>query len=121
MPAEDDLVLAAQQGYVVIEGQSVVVEVGDRVCTAADVEFIGNGHLQAVGFGLIEVDPKSSGVDVAGGISAVVAATHDGEMGGVHGSRTDRKCLTQSEGLHSLRVSGLSGYEDIVGEKKAGA
>ncbi len=84
LSTEDDLVLAAQHGHVVVEGEGVVVEMGDRVGAAADGEFVGGGQLQAVGLALIEIDAESSGVDVVGGISAVVAAPQDGDVRCVH-------------------------------------
>src|ERR1700753_3651816 len=86
--AKDDLVFAAQQSYIVIEGQSVVVELGDRVGAAADGEFVGRRQLQAVRLALIGIHAKGGGIDIVGSISAVVAAPHHGNVRGVHDLRT---------------------------------
>ncbi len=57
-PPKTNWCLAAQHGDVVVEGECVVVEFGDRVGAAADGEFIGDGELQTIRFGLVENDAE---------------------------------------------------------------
>ena len=54
--AEDDLVLAAEHGDIVLDGEEVVVVVRKGVGASADGELVADGDVESVGNGLIGVD-----------------------------------------------------------------
>ncbi len=104
LSAKDELVLAHQQGYIILQGKSIVVELGDGVGSTADGELAGSGHLQAVELTLPEINPEIVRVDVVGSVSAVVATPQQRHVSRVHHLRIDRVCLSKGKGLHPLRV-----------------
>ena len=53
LPTKGKLVFAVHPGDVIVNGKGVVVEMGNRICSAADIEF-AFCHLQSVLHGLIE-------------------------------------------------------------------
>lgn len=104
LSAEDDLVLAAHHGHVVVKGQGIVVEVGDGVGAAADGEF-AFGHLQAVGHHLREGYAQGVGIDVAGSVSAIVDPPQDGGVRRIDRTGAQRPSLAQRERLRPLDIA----------------
>jgi hypothetical protein len=81
--AERNLVFTLYPRHIVADRPGVVVEVGNGIGSAADRE-LAFGHLQSVRDGLVDINAQCGGVDVVGGVAAIVYAAKDGDVRCVH-------------------------------------
>ena len=104
LAAEGELMFPVNPGHVVLDGQGIVVEMGDRIGSSADGEF-AFGDLQPIGDCLVHAYAQRAGVDVVRRVTAIVNAAHHRSVRLVDEIRCERSDQAENERLGTFDIS----------------